>query len=167
MAPKHEVDLAMQCGSAGQIHCSPAALLFPRSTGAYFPPGTRCRLACPLPSMKVLERRHSSLAEIECLKESHFWGRVQLVSDTQTCCFCSVSIAKRCFAFSDMIFLLYRVLSLCSCIYYCVFLFWLFYFARRIKIMFLLCLKKKKRRIYLLCFCSLLAPDISVVLLEK
>lgn len=122
VAPKHEVDLAMQCEPAWQIHCSPTAL-FPRSTGACFPPGTRCSLGCPLPSVKVLEKRHSSLAEIECLKESHFWGRVQLDSDTQTCYFCSAIIAKRCFAFSDMMFLLCRILSLCSCIYYCVFLF--------------------------------------------
>lgn len=48
---------------------------------------SRCSLGCPLPSVKVPEREHSLLARIECLKESYYWGRVQLDNDTQSMLF--------------------------------------------------------------------------------
>lgn len=68
LAPKHGVGLGMQCGSAGQIHCSAVALLFPRSTGACCTPGTQMQPG--LPTAFCEERRHSFLAKIECLRVS-------------------------------------------------------------------------------------------------
>lgn len=72
-----------------QPSCLPGA----RVPAAHLVP--RCSLGCSLPSVKVPERRHSFLTKVECLKRVSFLGRVQLDSDTQSCYFCSLNIAKR------------------------------------------------------------------------
>lgn len=91
-APAHSVDLATQCGTAVRIQRSAAAA--PAAPAARVVP-QRTAIADHHPLRRDQRADGPLLAKVQCLKEAHYWGRIQLDDDTQMCWFCPASTAKR------------------------------------------------------------------------